>query len=156
MNDNVTLPGLSFRQERSAPMKTDTRLEYRPRLEPGGYHLDKFSVFLDAERIIKSTRSPLYAGARALLERGHDPEQLMTIRLGGRAYDSFAPTPIGKLAKWTIAESDQRGLSRREWRPFSGRSAQDGHSPSTARCIAGNDPRGFRAATPGAAIRRPR
>ena len=30
-----------------------------------------------------------------------------------------------ELARWTIEESDQRGLSRREWRPFSGRVAED-------------------------------
>ena len=42
-----------------------------------------------------------------------NPEQLMTIRLGGRAYDSFVPTPIGERANWTIEEGDQRELS---WR----------------------------------------
>jgi hypothetical protein len=54
----------------------------------------------------------------------------MTMRLGGRAYDSFVPAPIGERAKWTIEESDQRGPA--EWLPFSGRVAQDGYSASTA------------------------
>ena len=49
-----------------------------------------------------------------MLERGRDLAQLMTTRLGSRAYDSFVPAPIGELAKWTTEEGDQRGLSRRE------------------------------------------
>ena len=56
----------------------------------------------------------------------------MTIRLGGRAYDSFVPTPIGERANWTIEESDQRELSWRNGAHFSGRVTQDGYSPSTA------------------------
>lgn len=140
MNNDITLPVLVFGQRQPVRVSAVMRLEYRPRLERRGYRLDKFSVFLGAKRIIGSTSSPLYAGARVLLERGHTPEQLMTITLGGRAYGSFVPAPIGELAKWTIEESDQRGLSRREWRPFSGRVAQDGRSSSTASSTAAKPP----------------
>lgn len=67
-------------------------------------------------------------------------------------YDSFVPAPIGEIAKWTIEESDQRGLSRREWRSFSGRVPHDARRP----LIAGASPEvkgeALCGATPGGAI----
>jgi hypothetical protein len=55
----------------------------------------------------------------------------MTIRLGGRAYDSFVPAPIRERAKWTIEESDQRG-SAGGMAPILRAGRQDEYSPSTA------------------------
>jgi hypothetical protein len=152
MNDGITLPPLGHRQGQPPLVSTVIRLECRPHLESGGYHLDRFSVFHGGERIIRSTRSPLYAGARALLERGHDPAQMVTIRLGRRGHDSFVPASIGDLARWTIEESDQRGLSRREWRPFSGRVAHDARRPLIASTAPEVKREALCGATPGGAM----
>jgi hypothetical protein len=59
------------------------------------------------DRAYNSTRSPLYARARAP-RAWSNPEQLMTIRLGGRAYDSFVPIPIGERANWTTRATGGR------------------------------------------------
>jgi hypothetical protein len=66
-------------------------LELRPHLERGGYHLDRFAAHLGGE-LVYIGRQPLYDGARALLERGHDPEALLTIRHAGRP-DRALATP---------------------------------------------------------------
>jgi hypothetical protein len=93
------------------------RLIVRPHLERGGLHIDRFDGYLDGELIVTS-RQPLLDGARRLLERGFDPEALLTMRMHDRPYDSFHPKPIGEWAKWTIAELDCRGLRRKRWRPL--------------------------------------
>ncbi|MCZ6604846.1 MAG: hypothetical protein O7A03_06840 [Alphaproteobacteria bacterium] len=77
---------------------------------------DRFDAFLDGEFICTS-REPLFAGARELLARGYDPSTLMTTRHEGKAFDSFKPAPIGKLAKLMIEESDAGGLRMRKWKP---------------------------------------
>lgn len=93
------------------------RLIVRPHLERNGFHVDRFDAYLDGDLIV-SSRQPLLDGARRLLERGFDPEALLTIRMHDRSYDSFHPKPIREWAKWTIAELDRRGLRRRRWRPL--------------------------------------
>jgi hypothetical protein len=87
------------------------RLIVRPHLERGGFHIDRFDAGLDGELIVTS-RQPLLDGARRLLERGFDPEALLTMRMHDRPYDSFHPKPVREWAKWTIAERDRRGLQR--------------------------------------------
>ena len=87
-------------------------LEYRPHIERGGYHLDRFGVFLKGEQIIRSTRSPLYDGARALLEHGHDPEQLITIRLAGRAKDGRKARDLTRASRHTARIPLRRDAGR--------------------------------------------
>jgi hypothetical protein len=76
------------------------------------------------EAIVANTRQPLVDGARELLARGIDPATPLTMRLEGKAYDSFRPMPIAEWAKWTYTEPDKRGLKSQRWIPFSG--ARDG------------------------------
>jgi hypothetical protein len=76
------------------------------------------------EDIVANTRQPLVDGARELLARGFDPGTPLTMRLEGKAYDSFRPLPLGEWAKWTYTEPDKRGLKSQRWMPFSG--ARDG------------------------------
>jgi hypothetical protein len=54
----------------------------------------------------------------------------MTIGHAGKNHDSFEPSPIGELAKWTIEERDKGGLRRRRWRPYEGASCRDVASPA--------------------------
>jgi hypothetical protein len=93
------------------------RLIVCPHLERGGFHIDRFDAYLDGELIVTS-RQPLLHGARRLLERGFDPEALLTMRMHDRPYDSFHPKPIREWAKWTIKELDRRGLRRQRWEPL--------------------------------------
>jgi hypothetical protein len=65
-----------------------------------------------------TSRQPLLDGARVLLDRGHPPETLLTIRHHGKDHDSFTPLPIGELAKWTYEERDKGGIKLRRWKPF--------------------------------------
>jgi hypothetical protein len=66
--------------------------------------------------LIGSTRQPLVDGARELLARSFDPRTPLTMRIEGKAYDSFQPLPIGKWAGWTYEERDQGGLRCVRWR----------------------------------------
>ncbi|MGH6895770.1 MAG: hypothetical protein ACREJ5_04385 [Geminicoccaceae bacterium] len=83
-------------------------LTLTPRIERGGYHLDRFDAYLGDDLIVAS-RQPL--------SRGHDPAEMMTVRHARHNFDSFEPRPIGELARWTIEESSRSGLQRRTWRP---------------------------------------
>jgi hypothetical protein len=87
-------------------------LQLRPHIEAGGYHLDRFDAFLDGE-VITTSRQPVFDGARALIERGHHPEELMCADQNGHLV--FIAT-IGENARWTIEESDKAGLRKRPWR----------------------------------------
>ncbi len=93
---------------------TVVRLIIRPCPITTGKHADKFDTYLDGHYIVTS-REPLLDGARELLRRGHDPATLLTTRHACKAFDSFEPLPIGKLAGLMIGEGDKRGLSLRKW-----------------------------------------
>jgi hypothetical protein len=82
----------------------------------------RFTARLESsgEDIVANTRQPLVDGARELLARGFDPSTPLTMRLEGKAYDSFRPMPIAEWAKWTYTEPDKRGLKSQRWTPFSG------------------------------------
>jgi hypothetical protein len=86
--------------------------QLRPHIEAGGYHLDRFDALLDGE-VITTSRQPVFDGARALIERGHHPEELMCADQNGHLV--FIAT-IGENARWTIEESDKGGLRKRPWR----------------------------------------
>lgn len=72
----------------------------------------------DGGEIVRNTHTPLYAGARALLALGFPAETLLTMRHAGASYDSWVPTAIGELAKWTVYESRLGHRQRTEWEPF--------------------------------------
>ncbi len=80
-------------------------------------HADKFDAYVDGHYIVTS-REPLLDGARELLRRGYDPDTLVTTRHDGKAFYSFEPAPLGRLAGLTMEESDARGLRLRKWEPY--------------------------------------
>jgi hypothetical protein len=100
-------------------------LTVRPRLERGGYHLDRFDAYLGGDQLVTS-RQRLLDGARRLLEQGHDPETPLTIRRDGKDHDSFAPRSLGELARWTYEETSAGGIKRRRWQPFNAARLGDG------------------------------
>ena len=83
--------------------------------QPGVRGAPKFDVFAEGEGLILRTSKPLHDGARRLLDLGYDPDELMTVRVEGRDYDSFKPIKIGEAAKWTVSESERQGLRRQKY-----------------------------------------
>jgi hypothetical protein len=69
------------------------------------------------ELVVSNSRQPLVDAARRLLELGFDPATPLTMRLIGKAHDSFNPLPIGQWAKWTYSEGEEHPLKRRVWVP---------------------------------------
>ena len=70
-----------------------------------------------SEEIVCSSRQPLVDGARELLARGFDPATPLTMRMEGKAYDSFQPLPIGRWARWSYTEGEKTPLRSVPWRP---------------------------------------
>jgi hypothetical protein len=94
-------------------LRPSQTLTVTPHVERGWYHLDRFDAHLDGDLVVTS-RQPQLNRARALLDRGHHSETLLTIRHHGKE-DSFVPRPIGELATCTYEESDRDGIKRRRW-----------------------------------------
>jgi hypothetical protein len=79
----------------------------------------RFTARLEStgEVIVAGTRQPLVDGARELLALGFDPATPLTMRMEGKAYDSFQPLPIGKWAGWTYTEGENTPLRCARWMP---------------------------------------
>jgi hypothetical protein len=80
----------------------------------------RFTARLEStgEVIVTRTRQPLVDGARVLLAQGFDPGTPLTMRMEGKAYDSFQPVPICYWAKWTYKEGEKDALRRTAWMPL--------------------------------------
>jgi hypothetical protein len=70
---------------------------------------------LDGEELTRH-RAPLYASARALLNRGASPTATLRMRHRGSATNSMTGV-IGALAKLTVVEDDD-GPRVVRWQPF--------------------------------------
>jgi hypothetical protein len=70
---------------------------------------------LDGEELIRH-RAPLYASARALLNRGASPMATLRMRHRGSATESMSGV-LGALAKLTIVEDDDSGPRVVRWQP---------------------------------------
>jgi hypothetical protein len=70
---------------------------------------------LDGEELTRH-RAPLYASARALLDRGASPMATLRMRHRGSATVSMMGM-IGALAKFTVVEDDH-GPRVARWQPF--------------------------------------
>lgn len=81
-----------------------------------GKRAPTFDAYLDEQFICRSSQV-IYDAARALLEMGYDPEEILTARHVNSENDSFVPKPIGEWAKWTVVEKNKGGLELREWAP---------------------------------------
>ena len=66
---------------------------------------------------VVTSHQPLLDGARDLLARGFDQATPLTMRHASIAHDSFAPQPMGQLAKWTCGEGEKMPLQRQRWKP---------------------------------------
>ena len=90
---------------------TEISLRVIPHGERGGYRLDRFDAYLGDELLVTS-RQPYYAGARALIERGYDPDTMLRMHPDAKAY------PLSWWAQWMVEETNRDGLTRRKYRPF--------------------------------------
>jgi hypothetical protein len=106
-------------------------LMLRPHVERDGCHKERFDAYLGDE-LVCTSRSGWHDPARALLVLGYPPDTLLHVQHAGRPHDpTIIPQPIGELAKWTIEESDSRGLQRRRWRPYEGPRSEGVASPAS-------------------------
>lgn len=63
------------------------------------------------------SRTPIYDSARALLDMGHSPDELLVAYHQSTLTRINKPVPIGELAKWMVSESNKGGLRLRKWEP---------------------------------------
>ena len=100
-----------------------------------------YAAYLDGEYLCRSAQ-PLFEAARVLLEIGYSPITLLTTRHEGCPFDSFVPAPIGVLAKRTVKERAQGGLSIERWRPFEerARAVPRGQAKTCEPALAGIQP----------------
>jgi hypothetical protein len=73
----------------------------------------RYQAMLGAVEVCRS-RQPLLDAARVLLAEGWPHETVLTTRHQGSDIVAQRST-VGEAAKWTVHESDRRGLQRRLW-----------------------------------------
>jgi hypothetical protein len=95
---------------------TTLRVELMPNADKAGY----YSAWLadeDMVCLVRSSRTPIYDAARALLAAAWAPDTLMTATHHGARQDCWLPTRIGVLAKWTINEGEKTNIRRAKYTP---------------------------------------
>lgn len=75
-----------------------------------------FTAHLGDRCIVRASRQPLYDAARALAGEGVPASTPIATRHAGSSTVAMRST-VGEASRWTIEESDSRGLRRRIWRP---------------------------------------
>jgi hypothetical protein len=93
----------------------------------------RLASVVKGEVVVKSTRQPFYDGARALLDRGFDPDTVICARWHGSPITAMQTT-VGEAAKWSVSDSDSRGLRRQRWMPY-----EDAHSRGAVEASAADD-----------------
>ena len=89
----------------------------RPALDAAGKPVPaRFDAALGTTVIVAATRQPLLDGARALLERGADPDTTIILKHIGSEVESLRGR-IGAAAKLTVDEDSTPRFKR--WKPFS-------------------------------------
>lgn len=136
----LSLPGSAI----SAPLRLELVLTPAPN-RPGHY-----AAHLGDRCILRASRQPLFDGARMLAGEGAPPEAILTTRHAGSSIVATRST-VGEASRWTIEESDTRGLRRRPWRPHPGAISGGAEAPENDRGEApGTDrPAGRPSAFPG-------
>lgn len=80
--------------------------------------MGRFRATLD-DRLLVTSREPLYSAARVLIAEGMDPDTVLEAQHAGSPIVAMR-CKLAEAAKWTVSESDAGGLRRRPWQPFSG------------------------------------
>lgn len=91
------------------------------RLILGSIHLGERAPRYEARlegtgELICISHQPEFDGARELIKRGHDPEELMVTCWAADGYDAIVPKPLRHFAQWTMEEGT-RGMTVRKWEP---------------------------------------
>ena len=109
LSHKTEMVGQGQRPRRGQPMVKSPRRLIRLVVAPELPAAGRFTARLEStgDLIVTGTRQPLVDGARELLARGFDPTTPLTMRMKGKAYDSFQPLPIGKWAGWTYNEGEK-------------------------------------------------
>lgn len=77
--------------------------------------IGRYLALIEGEAVITS-RQPLFASARVVLDRGVDPHTVITIRHEGSATVSMRST-VGRAAGWRVEEPDRGGIRLRRYVP---------------------------------------
>ncbi|WP_454683388.1 hypothetical protein [Ancylobacter moscoviensis] len=104
--------------------------------------IDRYLALIEGEAVVTS-RQPLFASARVLLERGVDPHTVITMRHEGSATVSMRST-VGRAAGWRVEEPDRGGIRLRRHVPrepltahgaaLAAGESQDGQTKPEDRC----------------------
>ena len=82
-----------------------------------GRHVRFIATLEHSAEFVVLSDQPLADGARLLIERGFDPDELITMRMAGHDYDSFDPSPLSYWARSTYEEGVRSPLTRKKWQP---------------------------------------
>jgi hypothetical protein len=85
------------------------------RLEPGQREWWRVEREDDGSVVLERSPQPFFAGARALLALGVDPETLVTMRHAGEIHDSFIPITVRAAAAMMVSDGDFGSLEIRKW-----------------------------------------
>lgn len=104
--------------------------------------IDRYLALIEGEAVITS-RQPLFASARVLLDRGVDPDTVVTMRHEGSATVSLRST-VGRAVGWRVEEPDRGGIRLRRYVPrepltahgaaLAAGESQDGQTKPEDRC----------------------
>lgn len=75
-----------------------------------------YAATLDGRRVVPASRQPFHDGARALLAEGAPSDGTLAARHAGSFTVAMRATVV-EGARWTVEETDDRGLRLRPWRP---------------------------------------
>lgn len=89
------------------------------RSKPGQY-----AAYLGNRELVRS-RQPFFDAARVLLRDGFDPNSVLIAKHKGSSTVAMRST-AGEAARWTIEESDRRGLQKRRWKPHPHAASSEG------------------------------
>lgn len=84
----------------------------------------RYRVEHDGYVLLESTPDPFYNSARALLDVGVDPDDVMVMVDGPCSMPSLH-TRIGWAALYTVSETAAHGPQRVKWSPYSGPPRKD-------------------------------
>lgn len=114
----VLTPNTSFPPEPAALEAACITSSPPPGIEltvtPTGF--GRFAATLPNGEHLVTSHQPLFAGARALSDRGVDPATPLTMRHAGSAHTAMRST-VGNAAGWTVKERESGGIRIARYTP---------------------------------------
>lgn len=99
---------------RTTPPRPSLLITFRPHIERSGCHVNRFDAFL-GDDLVHTGAQILRPVARKLIERGYDPETLLTMQADGAERPSFQPRSLAAWAGEKLVEKDRGGFRVEKW-----------------------------------------